>query len=730
MARIKLIILGSLFLTLMSWTAGASSSSATSFIYLPMIAGGEDEIIPAGPFPPLTPEERMSAITTIEQTVNALVLYNAPFENRDFEREVTTLGEVLINLPHVYATVVSTETLTTDVIFTDGQVMQIINNRPAEQAITLAKVDALPDLSTPKTFGGEFPNGPKAILATFDGGEDKKILIQQKLVEKGYQVEEASASLNHMQTRYKDMAVLYLDTHGAAFSIYKINEQNGGLTRVRSTYGIQTSTSVTLETLKNNKAQFTNGEIALSIVPGKNTKVSITEKFIENHWSFDDGVAVFHTCFLGTDQFVQTNRTYYSNLAVLTGAPVTPVQGISFYEPKPVREAILGAGAQVMLTFDELTNTDRAYPSMEYFFDNLLGVKDDKPAPNKIPFPVSEVRRGMEDAGLMSYTVFFPNQQFEIRTVNIDLITKKDIRLAPSIENIEVKDTSEKGILEITGDFGEEQGKVTIEGTEVTITEWTPTKIKAETPTSGNGWIGEVFVLSKHDIKSNPVILREWRGTIDVTYDPQLGNLFAKTPLNVVFRGIVHEYQPDITSSELESVAPPTYLGAQSEAMVVATGEWDREQFTEVWSESSPLELEDPTVIDVFENTQLPIRSQESQASVQNLENIYGAKIFFRPADNRADLCLFIRGFYDVIWNYDDTNIDPVVQKRLMGTPFASPDGKVTTQESAEFLKGSLACYTTDLLPDYTIEAGLYFGEVEETEYAVQWSNLTTKTKP
>ncbi|MEM8858136.1 MAG: hypothetical protein AAGD96_07440 [Chloroflexota bacterium] len=713
-----------LFAFLISWGTTLLHAQNNTFVYLPLIVGGGSDDADPVIEGELTLDEQYEAVKTIETLVNGLILTNAPIENRNLEQEVLTLRDALINVPNVFATVASTETLTAQVILNDGTSIQIYNNRPTDAVVpTALDLESDSPLALDQNaIDALLPGSGKAVVANFDGGDELANKIAAKLETKGYDVSR-SMTIDAMINNYDDLAVLYLDTHGSLYNRKKIVEVDGKRTILhdKAVYSIQTSSEITRDQLGTYASDIQNGGITMSMAPGSFAKLGITETFIREHWSFKDALVFLHTCFAGAGE---TRLEGYDSVR-LKGFTFPTGTKVSEFNPSPVRNEIFARGASQFVSFDYYTATDLAQPTILYYFDNMLGTTESQEDPMEIPFSFDEVKNGVQLEGLDSYSMPFSFPHFA-QIVNVVTFGQGDLRLAPSLELIEVKDNETVGKLELTGDFGIEQGKVTIDDEEVEIKSWSQTKIEVETPTSGKGWIGEVVVLSSENIRSNPVQLREWSGTIDVTFDPKRGSLFAESKLDVVFRGIVHSYRPEIAEDELKTVAPATYFSTESEGTVSATGEATDSGITERWSGLSFMRLLDPIILDEFENQALPTRAINS---AEDNPNLFGGKVYIKPDENMIELCLIIRGFYQAEFPVDGVP-NPIQLESLFGTPFQSSDGTVTYQESAEFLRGSLACYTAGLLPNLDIEGGLFFGEVEESEYAVQWSNLTTKVTP
>src|SRR5690606_13990047 len=131
-------------------------------------------------------------------------------------------------------------------------------------------------------------------------------------------------------------------------------------------------------------------------------KFAITEKFIANHWSFDKGIIIIHSCYGGAAPF----------------KPGTTCKGGSCFspddpgvlDPSALRAAMLAKGADAVISFDNLTNTDYARPSMLFLLDRLLGSNEVQAVGNPPlrPFPLDEVRAEMGRQNLLSF--FRPNK--------------------------------------------------------------------------------------------------------------------------------------------------------------------------------------------------------------------------------------------------------------------------------------------------------------------------------
>jgi len=127
----------------------------------------------------------------------------------------------------------------------------------------------------------------------------------------------------------------------------------------------------------------------------------------------------------------------------------------------------------------------------------------------------------------------------------------------PTIQNLVVKGYERE--LQISGDFGSDQGTVTINGVPATITSWSSNLIKVTLPDSGAGAYGDVIV-EVRGLKSTPVQLSHWEG--DVFYEDKhtalLDTVDIKVRFHVSLRADVHSYRTAISTTPVEGVVTST----------------------------------------------------------------------------------------------------------------------------------------------------------------------------
>lgn len=700
-----------------------TSAQDQALVYLPMIWSADGgAVLPTSD--EISDDELIETVRGLETTIENLIDTSLPASERDLERELELLSDAFLSVPNVLTTVVIAERLFMDVILTNGQTITVINNRPDESTALRTglpdELESIDDAGEAKLVGSR-----KAVVATFDGGAETAAKVKSRLEQKGYQVLDLTASIFDMQN-YKDLGLLYLDTHGASFNFYRINAERK-LERVRSTYALQTSTTIEGALLPLYKDEIEAQEVALSLVVGGGAKFAITEKFIEKHWSFDEGVAFIHSCFLGSGPF-----------KLKCGGLCDPLVPAAL-DPTPYRQAMFNQGADLVVSYDNFSNTGRAEAGILYFFDRMLGLTA---APQQQPFDWENTELGMIAAGVARYEwpavwqwlqEYYNKYDNLTRTVNVVGALRdsnKTITLVPIIDVIEVKDDGENGLgrLILKGNFGDEEGTVDINGVPVTVNAWSNTEITVDTPLSGPSYLGEVFVRSQDGIESNGVMLTGWTGELEISFkpSPDTNTLQAKVNIEIAFRGDVHGTRIGIDETSVMVQPSATYFNGVPAATVQGLGAWTiAEGVTESWTGTGNLDVFSPLAMDLFETTPLPTDPTTRQLEPVDPGGRYGGKIYLDKAAGKATVCMIVRGFFisrtEAAGQQFDTG-------RIIGVPYQ--DNTITFEESAEELRGSLGCYDVGIKDNYEIEGFLFFGTVEESEYVVEMSTLTPTFPP
>ncbi|MFB6248001.1 MAG: hypothetical protein ABEL97_05470, partial [Salinibacter sp.] len=382
---------------------------------------------------------------------------------------------------------------------------------------------------------GTFVTSRKAVVASYDGGAAQASKVEQKLSEAGFNVRSLGTSLTDMR-QYKNLGVLYLDTHGAAY--VRIANREGTL--AENTYGLETSTKVTSENLadfiEQEKRAFADGRLILSQFQQENSvgntisgiKVAVTGKFIRKHWSFSKGsFALIHACRLADS---------------LNGGP-----------PR-TRQAILeDAGAGALMAFKGKTNTDYAQETIVSAIDMLLGTARTKFGR---PWSLPTTEMALEELGLSKFAVpgwhdltGAPRSVDTIEVV-IDGRAESPLRLVPSTRRMEVVDDAAEpsGTLRIKGAFPSKKGKVLLGSNQLSVRSWSQSEIVAEVPFNGAASSGPVRVDASGGTRGNRVALTKWSGSLSGLVKGA-GTQLARSTGTIVFRGDLHPTRKSPTAA-------------------------------------------------------------------------------------------------------------------------------------------------------------------------------------
>ena len=723
---ICLLSAGCLLVTALLANVRTTSAQATTDypLYLPIITANGDSLQPAPtPSQPgnyLSPAERSVIIQQVETRVNALLPpINTPLDTRDFQQELVELSTELLKIPGVFATLISTPTLTVQVVMEDGLSIAIVNNRPIEPPPVpqAAQAAALHRTQLERAIA-DAPSSNKAVVTNFDGGDAVAAEVRTLVSKAGYAMQGRGASLNDMMN-YKDLGFLYLDTHGVQYQHFSFLIGTDGVKTLSPgpmVYGLQTSTQADLSSITTYQNELNNGEIILSLgeeKSGRTVKYAITDKFIQKYWSFKDAVVIIHSCYGGAQPFKPGVTCQGGGCFSGTESGVL--------NPAALRSAMISKGASAVVSFDNLTNADYARPSLLFLLDRLLGSNQIQAESNPPlrPFGLEQVRAEMGQRNLLSFyrpnKVIFGIEYGGGNTVSLTFDTADaQALLAPSIERIEVKDDPDKsrGELEILGSFGKTEGKVTLDNMPATITSWSPNKIVVTTPHVGSGSAGDLLVISPDGVKSNPVPITHWRGTITIKQQ-MMGSLQAQAQFDLYFRGDIHPSRASLTA------APSTqtqilYLHSGAQSKITASGQYVSDAGdTLTWHGNYPVTAYGKDVVDLFAQQPLSNASQADET-----ENRVGGIITINPKSNEADICLFYSASYDTTIHAEGSTFDA---KMMFIDPFLL---------EADYRKGALGCHKAALLGDKSIKGGDKQMSWEEFNLSMEWSSFTPVALP
>ncbi len=684
----------------------------------------------------MTSAERMAAIETIKAEIKAVLpAPGTPWEQRDLGTEVQTVAERLAALPEVVAVIYETELdKTATILMADGFPLRFFNSRPPHAPAQFTILDQFESkLKTAKfaNLTANVPGSKTAVSASFDGGGEIATEIASRLGDAGYQVLNLGPSVQDM-ANYKNLGFLYIDSHGGSFvAVERVFDEFGNVVGVRfisdssgnttSIYVIETSTIVNTNDLADFDTLIDDGQLAMSVSEnflfGRDAHIGITEKFIQQNWSFDHGVAIMHTCYGGTSSFNHQFR------CAGNGCPPAAISGT--LTPVPIRQAIQSAGADVLMSFTNLTWPTVAAPSMYFFIDRLLGANvEQPPSPEIRPFDSAKVQAEMARLGLLQYF-----NGSNLNGVNIESASNPGL-LAPSIKNMDLVDSDDTsgsllpGQLTINGDFGTDQGTVELDGAALNIRSWTLAKIEADVPYEAPG-AGAVIVKSQPGIESNPAPLTEWFGTITLTQtdDDPASTLESRAEINVRFRADLHKFRESVSGTPQERIVT-NYISPLTEGTASGNGqkiETDSQGRTTTitYSGSSPMVIFGKTAVDNLGSggASPATAGLAAPAGLGDGISEFAASIRLDPANNTAEMCMWILGFHDIV--------------------IEGPTGTFTQQTTvviggdlADRSKSVLACVDMTLNDSYMISSGNKTNSQSGVTRKLEWSQFNPVSPP
>ena len=700
-------------------------------IYLPNISTTtespeEPPEEPPTPGTTLSAQEILDIALAVETRVNELLPpVDTPMEERDFQGEIQQLGDELLTVPGVIATLVTTSTLTVQVVMEDGTSIAIVNNRPVDSEPSDAEAQAAAESfmaqnAEPQKIAGN----SRAVVTNFDGGGAVAAAVRQLLSDAGYQVLGLGASLSDMQ-QYTNLGALYLDTHGVQYQQFSLNVEPDGkksLSPGSLVYGLQTSTEINLTSLESHKASLNNGELILSLgdeSSGRKVKFAITEKFIAKYWSFDQAVVIIHACFGGVVAFkpgVECN-----------GSACFTAGDTGVLNPGVLRSAMLSKGASAVISFDNYTNANYARPSIVFLLDRLLGQNSVNPIPNPKarPFPLDQVRTAMGEQKLLNFnlpTMTLFGVEIGGRNVNLTFDTNDTAAgLAPTVERVTVIDDQNQpqGEVKIKGKFPANQGQVTIDNLAATIKSWNETEIVVSTPFKDQGAAGDLIVKGPGNVESNPVPITEWRGNIKFKTIPHLGSLQATADIDLHFRADLHKARTTLDATPAVT-AQESYLYVDSSSRVQASGVYVDDDGDQVaWTNGGNLSGAGKAIVDVY--TQIGGQASAG-ATAQNIaqnDGMVGGIVTLNPDTKSARLCLFINGYHDSIFQSSEGS-----------TTILGPISLLGDIGLADNMRDALNCFQMTMQDNYTISGGGRSVFIEEAEFQVEWSQFVPVSPP
>lgn len=615
--------------------------------------------------PPTVPpieslEDFAEAVGEMETVVQSVLPdKGTPIEQRNLLTELKMISKKLSALPHVKLVLLYPVSLSAQAVLDNGKSVLIINNSPlidknSPNFISGRKHYKFNAKSTSnKSATSKLVGTGKAVIAAFGNGKIPNRVVNKlsnMMSSMGYKVTNGM-SVDDMRN-YKKIGVLYLDTHSGQFTRATISDSGtisieGG----RSYLGIETQNEfVRSDDLIKYKDDLAKNRIIITIDgDGGKAHIGITAAFIKHYWSFDEGLVYLQSCFMGSEPFALQNFSCYINGLFYDDEEC--VENPIILHPEYIRNALLEKGANLVIGYDNYTNTTDAEPGILFFFDRMLGInKQEKIDPPLRPFDANEVKAAMDDEDLLTYTVpaYIANaikaKKFPKKSpvVNVKFFGNPDeVSLAPSIKYFEVepptpaKHNTER--ITLHGNFGKRGGKqgalgkVYLDSKLLTVLEWTSKKIKIEVP---YGLTGNIRVETAPGVKSNDVPLTQWKGEMKVIKESSDKSLKVTMTLDIRFRGDLHRFRNSLQGEQKYHQAG-SFFTPKSSGTVVAEGENKIYR----WYGSSDLKFG----INFF-------RSTGKQTILRGLLSFY-------PDDEEVEICPNLLGYYFVDNKFYNTTI-------------------------------------------------------------------------
>ena len=414
----------------------------------------------------LTDAVRMAAIKKVETQIETLET-----QNLTPAQENTQIAAYMATLPEFSASGVSVD-LSAWGRFRDGRFLIVSNNRDPQWQQPIPAGSPLPARQTRGANDLIATTKHARLFHSFGTGFDQQqtVIARMKtwLQDAGYTIaatNEGDGRLASLRNVSGD-GFFYFNTHGGSAQI----------SETEKVFNIQSSTLANEdnEKLPEIKADLDAGRIHYMTAKngstrtflGKeyadwDTRYSINYKFIQAHMSFGKNAVVFiNACYSG---YTKSDN----------GAQTMMV-------------AVASKGGAAYLGWDGVVATPTSERAPEYFVDRMTaGNEVDKETPDQRAFFATQVVADMKKHGLV------PGAN------GTDLVLRltaagADVGLRPTIEYVWMSEQTDT--LHVYGQFGNERGTAKVDGTDVTVLDWTSDEIELRIPKSGSGSAGDVVV--------------------------------------------------------------------------------------------------------------------------------------------------------------------------------------------------------------------------------------------
>lgn len=372
----------------------------------------------------------------------------------------------------------------------------------------------------------------KALFIDVEGlGSTNTAVLSGIIGKKGYTPKVSLGTSVDLRSMVKGVNFLWMASHSAA-AAFEVNHR----TYVHSLIQIGDPAKTSVETCPEDDSgkecrriqqQNRSDELRYYLVRAlldpnsSETRWFMTRGFIQEYWTFaPESVAFMDIC--------------------ETGAEKSEFQSL--------RATLHAKNAHSIVGWDKTVSVIGAVPVIKRMIDRTVGanVYDIvSPHPNR-PFSIQEVFQYMKEQN-------FDRESYGAARVTLHSKDSNHVILVPSIKHVEADERY--NILNLQGEFGKHQKKITIAGTQVTIDQWGSREVKVKLNKTGAGSFGEIKIESDKR-ESNPLPLTQWIGNFRLRMTHKMygtpGPWTDATCSKLKIRGDVHKYR-DIPGRQLIS---------------------------------------------------------------------------------------------------------------------------------------------------------------------------------
>ncbi|MBK8270907.1 MAG: hypothetical protein IPK83_22390 [Planctomycetes bacterium] len=485
--------------------------------------------------------------------------------------------------------------------FADGEVLVVVNTRQPAKSEEDGKRRIADAVEKERGVGVELDDRSALIRLPGEAGqtvrpESKKVLLVNamgtyytddtpKLKEwftaAGYEPELSDGSVESFRNDVKGIGVLYVNSHGALIPWDYISTENQEILmsvaetpapnhlyledeKGRNHFIIWTRTVVNNESVEKYRDEVKSGRLAY--IYGQNNGVpggsqtygrhfGITELFVLENWKCEPNALMYMDC-------------CWSAKGAIRDVCLSPEVNATTY---------IGWDST---SFDGTTSS-----SVLYFFDRVLGRNDYlPPAIKQRPFSVltvEEAMRGLTRRQLGMDPILNGDVDLDLpliksgksgQTAELVFYVRSPILdefLLPGILNVKVGNK----VLTLDGSFGDTPGTVTIDGTPLSVREWTTGRIECDVAEGGPGYSGKVMV-ETDGLKSNPRALSQWNLTLNRLFMDFPTQLSTNCPACFYEATIHYSFSADVGGTRQrpdEAVTASNYTGSAFEGDIEVT---------------------------------------------------------------------------------------------------------------------------------------------------------------